>query len=644
MRSFRLLSIELVGGDRQVDFDQDFSIIRGSISSGKTTLIRLIRALLGSMPSNLPPEVGVVRSVRGIVAFDDEYWIIDRPLVETATATVQLARIEPPVEDLSSMSGQDLLSLATLEGLRLPAERATKTELLTYRSWILGKLGIPEVSVPRARSDASSQATAVTINDWLIYCIVRDSDLDTSVFRHSDTFLDRKRQAVFEINYQLYSEQLAQLQADLRSVELQLGTLENTNAVVSQFLIGTEIASLEEVDTRLAQNQTDLDELSSARRALGRDARRLTGAADLYDQIATLEGRVAEVRDETVSIDLNIKELADLRSSLQAQSKRLVRAIVADEWLVDFDFVVCPRCGTEVDPGRVPVDHCYLCLQQPEGAAQSDQLIAEQQRIASQIAETDELLEIRREEASSVRRTLAELQDKLGNRHAELDRRSEEFVSARSDEMIDQASRAAKLTAEIQQLRQMRLLFERFSDSEARRNELEVEQQRLTEAVADRKAEVDTDSELVQSLEQRFQTYLERLNISVSSLPTSGAINRRTYMPEVSGRKFDSLSSQGLSVLVNVAHALAHHTISIDKGLALPGLLVLDGLSNNVGHEGFDQDRLNDVYRLLIEETTNYEGRLQVIASDNDVPEFALESVAVELSTDDRLIRSGRSS
>jgi hypothetical protein len=47
--------------------------------------------------------------------------------------------------------------------------------------------------------------------------------------------------------------------------------------------------------------------------------------------------------------------------------------------------------------------------------------------------------------------------------------------------------------------------------------------------------------------------------------------------------------SQGLKKLVNIAHALAHHTVAIDRNLPMPGLLVLDGLSANGGHEGFDQ-------------------------------------------------------
>lgn len=49
----------------------------------------------------------------------------------------------------------------------------------------------------------------------------------------------------------------------------------------------------------------------------------------------------------------------------------------------------------------------------------------------------------------------------------------------------------------------------------------------------------------------------------------------------------------------------------------MPGLLILDGLSANAGREGFDQDRIHDVYRLLSAVADQYRDALQVAAVDN---------------------------
>ena len=119
-------------------------------------------------------------------------------------------------------------------------------------------------------------------------------------------------------------------------------------------------------------------------------------------------------------------------------------------------------------------------------------------------------------------------------------------------------------------------------------------------------------------------------------------------MPEVSGRSFDELSSQGLKTLVNIAHALAHHTVAIDRSLPLPGLLILDGISANSGQEGLSFDRIRDAYRLLsqVAADESYHGELQIIAVDNELSrEIVVElvqRVALELAQEDRLIRIPR--
>ena len=147
-------------------------------------------------------------------------------------------------------------------------------------------------------------------------------------------------------------------------------------------------------------------------------------------------------------------------------------------------------------------------------------------------------------------------------------------------------------------------------------------------------------AEHVAALERRLYEYLEQLHVPVLGDMLSAVIDRQTYLPIVSGRRFDELSSQGLEVLVNVAHALAHHTVAIDRGLPLPGFLVLDGLSSNVGREGFDAARVQDIYRLILSVADRYGDQLQLIAVDNDPPHFMDDYNVLTLEQNDRLIRT----
>ena len=96
---------------------------------------------------------------------------------------------------------------------------------------------------------------------------------------------------------------------------------------------------------------------------------------------------------------------------------------------------------------------------------------------------------------------------------------------------------------------------------------------------------------------------------------------------------------------MNVAHALAHHTVAIDRGLDMPGLLILDGVSANSGKEGLEGDRIVDMYKLFDEVASEYGEQLQLIIVDNDLPpEVADEmsnKIVLTLSQEARLIGSG---
>lgn len=637
MHELQIHSLHLVGGDREIRFNPGFSVIKGTITSGKTTLVRLIRAMLGRVPAHLPPETGVIRSARGRVRIASEIWVVDRPLVTTQTAVVSLSRRGDSGSD-SDNAPEIIAADAIFDTLRLPAVAATHSEPQTYQTWLLERIGLPEVSVPRARTVVTSPPTPVTINDWLLYCIIRDEELDTSVFGHKDTFTDRKRRAVFELIYGIYDDEVAKLEAELRSIELRLENIERTDEAVRGFLQGTPLSDLDVIDHQLDEARSSLANLSRLSSELAAQAHDKSASVGLRQQIAEVEIGLSKQERQLSAARNNLNDLADLHTTLNAQSQRLTRAIVAGEWLVDFDFMVCPRCGTGVKASRSDPAHCYLCLQEPQRGDFHDQLVKEQERIASQIVETEELIANRSHEVSLLEPRLAEERRGLDRLNEELVHRTADFVSVHSDAMASYASERTQVQADVQRLNEYRELFVRFSDRDRLRSQLEEQRADLSDVLASRAALSERSERLIRDLELRFLNYLERLHISLSDLPLTASIDRKTYLPAISNRPFDELSSQGLTVLVNVAHALAHHTVSIDHELPLPGLLVLDGLSSNVGHEGFDLARRDDTYRLLMEEVNRYQGRLQVIALDNDVPSFAFDSVVLTLTTEDRLV------
>jgi hypothetical protein len=624
-RKVQIDFLELSGGGREIFFRPDLNLIQGEISTGKSTLVRLIRSLLGAVPSDLPPETGYVRGLRSEVVLGGEAWRLFRPLTTSDSAPVDIT-------EEHAGRGREPLSL------RLPAGGREQP----FSRFLLERISLPVVSVPKARTNPAGAMISVTMTDWLGYCVIPGEEIDTQIFGHNHPFRDSKRRWVFELIYGYYNAEVAQKAADLRSAELRISALERDEEMVRAFLAATPFANVATLEAQLAQRIEELESLREQRVGVSRVVDDIPSVRDVRNSLIELQERRSNVEQEIRRLEGQVRDLGDLRKQLSSQSSRLTRAIVADEWLVDFDFVVCPRCGSEIDPVRTDPDHCYLCLQLPSQAASRDDLLSEQSRISAQITETDSVRSLREQSLDLSRveaRNLAESAEQL---NAQLNRLTAAFVSEQASRIEFYAAMEARLEADVRRMYEYLEVHAKVQNHDIERDELEATRDRLLGEIQALELNTASTEDSVRALESRMLEYLLELNVPQFDEPLTVKINRKNYLPEVSGRSFDELSSQGLKTLVNIAHALAHHTVAIDKNLPLPGFLVLDGLSANAGYEGFDVARVADIYNLLRRVAERYGEDLQIIAVDNEIPRRILlefsDRVALTLSHDNRLI------
>ncbi|WP_218009686.1 hypothetical protein [Actinomadura kijaniata] len=623
----RINKVELVGGGRQVFFGSGLNVIFGDITTGKTTLVRLIRGLLGVMPDGLAPETQRITGILGDVLLGDSNWRIYRPRAASRSAMIEIAEQivtdrRPPV------------------AMRLPAAGSGQN----YSSFMLDQLSIPVVSVPQARTRPTDKLTPITMTDWLGYCIIAGDELDTQVFGHLHPFRNIKRRWVFELIYGYFDPELARLVATLGSIDLQLQALDQESTVLEKFLAETPFADSSALQLRLRDRQTELMLLRQKSSEIATSVAEVPGAQESRETLLALRGRRTDIGDRESRLQAQIADLRDLHRQLKSQSARITRAIVADEWLVDFDFVVCPRCGTDVDADRGTEATCYLCLQEHTTSVSRDQLLAEQDRIGSQILETEELIEKRSVTHKIIKDEMLSLDREIEEMAERLDRQTASFISDRATTLENLAAEQARLEADVARLNEYLALLRKFQNTSQRRSELEDSRDELSAEIESKElGKVDAE-EHVRALEQRMLEYLHELHIPQFGDELSVKINRTTFLPIIAGRSFEELSSQGLKTLVNIAHALAHHTVAIDRDLPLPGFLIIDGISANSGSEGFDRARVADVYRLLKQVGEEYEDELQIIAVDNeplkDLVLELLDSTVLVLRQNDRLIRT----
>lgn len=616
----RINSIDLIGTSRSVAFGPGLNIITGPIASGKSTLLRMCHALLGAGIDDYPPEArNSVTALAGELTLGSADYTVVRPFVSTRTAKV----------DISSST----------EAIRLPALQLDHTASHTYVQWLLRTLGLPEVKVPSAPTRPESDLTSVSINDYLLYCVLPQETIDNSVFGHRDAFRNIKRKYVFEILYGLYDPRVFRVQEEFNDVSGRLNGLHGRAQSFEHLVRGTPwqnraalIAALNESTAKLATLDSNSQELASTPTIA-------PAAQQLRRRMLTLDDTIATLTAQHDHELESIRQLEVLIRQLESQSKRLTRAIVAKRYLTDFEFAICPRCGSDVAPDRGDTDDkCMLCLQPPAPTLDRSAFVTEQDRLAAQIEETRELSENRRRSVSTMAIKLETLNTERISVGFELNQATASYVSDAAEAIAQAASRRPRLEAEISRLKDYLQLFGKLD-----------EVAREIEILSSRKAELEGELEQLKTrrdesegriihLESAFETSLERIGIPRFGDTPSAKLDRTTYLPVVDGRRFDELSSQGLQVLVNVAHAAAHQRTCLDLNLNLPNVLLIDGLTTNVGQEGFDLERVHSAYRFLMELGEEFGDLLQIIVADGNVPPEAEQFIRLRLSEDDRLI------
>jgi len=619
----RVRYIALRGTERRYDFEPGLNIIQGEIATGKSSLMQLIHGLFGSGLDNLIPEIHQqVTHVEGAVVLGDEEYTIVRPVTSTATAKVEIA-------------GRN-------EALRLPALTVDATADRTYGQWLLEKLGLPQIEVPISETRLDSPTTPVSINDYFLYCHLRWNEIDTSVFGHHDPFKNKKRIVVFRVVYGLYDADVARLEEQLRASSQRYRDAQHKVEILEQTFSGTPFENRAELLQQRGASQRALVSLEMTVAEEGKNARE--GAANA-PQVQQLRETVVDLDREIVRLRLaeadelrSAEQLRQLVEQLRAQSRRLTKSIVADRFLLDYDFYRCPRCNSRVDASRAESHLCYLCLQTPAPAVTRADLENEQVRLDRQLEETQDLIANHETTAQRIGEALGDAVRQREQGGKELDYYMRTYISDSTERVAALAAERAQLQADVKRYTDYLEILSRLESTSAEIAKLEREIDRLRNELELAQSRQTDIGERFDYLDDRLERLLDAFAAPRSAERRPAYVNRTTFLPIVDGRPFDNLHSPGLTVQVNVAYAVANHLAAINFDLPLPNVLLIDGFTSNIGAEGADPERRRKMYNYLVELSRRHGERLQVIVADNDVPDFAQEFVRVTLSEGDRLI------
>ena len=614
--------VSLVGTSRTVEFESGLNVILSSTTTGKTSLMRLLRVLLGSDYDGIIPELRRVSDVSGSLVVGDGQVAVVRRLTQSDNAPVDVATDD--------------------QARRLPAMRSDRKGQPTYGDWLIEELELPHLRVPTAPSrPAESATTPVSISDYLRYCRITQEQIDVDVLGSSNFFTDYKRRIAFRIYFGSYDVRVAELQEELRGVEAELRSITSGSSAFDEFLEGTALSNRAQIESELARAKVRLEEVAAERSGFPLAARDTPTAVRASTRLQKLDRELVDLQARRESETLSIEQMADLTKQLRAQSVRLTKAVVAGSHLVDFDFLVCPRCGHGVQPDRGDDEHCYLCLQIPAEEPTREDLIVEQARIDAQIDEAEELESQHRKSVEEIDTTTTDLHGRRSSVSAELEEATRNFVSDRADQIASLAADQAGAEATIARCEEFLDLLAKADRARAQAEQLHARRATIERELSRAERSDDAAQRRLKHMERRFSALVEALELPEfeTDADPRAAIDPANYEPIVNGRPIDKHSG-GMRLMINVAYMLAVHETTLDLGLKVPSLLMIDGITKNLGRGVYDSRRYDLIWEQLAALHRDRYDELQIIVAANDIPTFIkdLDVVRLQMSDDDRLV------
>jgi hypothetical protein len=618
--SFKIRKVRLIAATRSYewDFSDGVNVIEGPVGVGKTSLLELIRYGLGGNALLSETVRAVGRQLALSVEIAGEHLILMRGIA------TQKSRI----------------TVHDDEGRPLATTRTGQAEEGDSISrFLLGKLSIPSVKVPRSRANPAGRQTSISFNDIYDYIYLQQTEIDRSTINHVDGVRDPKRRSTFELIYGLIDKQTAELQVQLGTLATEIEEAQRSAREVDGFVETVELPGREALEQRIRSTR-------GAEEALERDLARLRAEMRAADAGANPALREAEELADRLTAAVTRREralaqvenLERLRAQVALDEQRTVKAMFAGAELAAIEFRTCPRCLQQLskvdqNPGR-----CGLCGQPEPAAVVSVTLEDELERLRGQLGETDMLLAEAQAQAGQAD---AEVQD-LEVRSAQARRGADEQARHSVAPFVDRVAQFSEQLGELRSLRRA------DTESLAVRGEVERRHERIADlrkrqgTLAEKLGRVQAEREeamtRVEELSEAFDEILREFQIPWYQ---ASEVDRTTYLPMVGGKRLEQLSSGGMKTLVNDAYFLAgfSYALRAPHETLLPALMVIDTPRKNFGSNPEDKRTSERVYRWMRRLQDSYKpASFQLIVADNDIPAEAEQFNVITFSYDSPLI------
>lgn len=604
----------------KINFSETVTFLHGPVSTGKSTVARIVDYCLGGHLENTPALQKEFIAAELALSLGRYECTIERSADDTQSVRLTWSG---PAGDIGSVN-------APLHPQKISF--FDDAEIYNLSDAIFHLCEVSPIKVRQRSHDPDSPLIRLSFRDIWWYCYLDQTHLDSSFFRLEDTFRGRKSQDAMRFFTGLHSERLSQLDDDLSKTideqRFKREAVKQIRSFMNDFKLGSEfdiICQLQTAEQELAEAKRRRNELERNRSA------QIHPTDALRDELRRLSAEIENLLQAiSESKELTAEQRA-LRAELITAKVKAERVDRAKKILEGAQYCRCPECGNDLSDRSHNDMRCRLCGSDFNfhGNVTSSELEALRRDLNERIDQITDSINLRELELGHTERQLEQAQRQKASLDEQLQEELARYDSAFVESIRGIEMEIATQVERIAFLHKLQKMPQAINELEVEAGALQGKIDGLRTSITEERNRLNAADKNIEAIAEEFKRIMLSVSFPGVSAEDKVVIDPRNWKPMVIHEdvvwNFWEAGSGGKKTLFNVCYALAIHSIALQRSLPVPGLLIIDSPTKNISEDEnpeLVQSLYAEIYRLARDQNDN---RLQFLLIDSDLVAPSIE-------------------
>ncbi|RQO79326.1 hypothetical protein DBR40_02895 [Pedobacter sp. KBW01] len=613
--NFYSLNLNCRKSQETIDLDHQVLFFHGKVSSGKSSIARLINFCLGG---SLERTIAIQKELISVsleLGVGKYKVLLERNAASSANVTATC------VDDQGK-------SFAVNVPVNAALAPVYANKVYSLSDLIFYLLDINVLRVPAKKNDQeSSSLVRLTLKNFMWYCYLDQSKLDSSFFRLEDGTKTRSSKEILKYVFQYSTQKLIELQEKLQKKKKERFSKQLTAEGLREFLKKFEFSNEDEINLLETKTKNKLEKAKEEKKKVEQGYTSSTHTVDqLRHSIREIIDDLTRLEQGVIDIDKRIEQQESLKSELVASKFKVAKNQTVANVFHGIAFVNCPDCGTNISKRKVQEDSCKLCLSpvgidKPEASQQSELI---QIDLTERIKELESSIDLHKKALNKSKKEFGAKQKIRRELDQKLQHDLKQYESVFLSNVRSLDNTVSTLNERLKSIQRMKVMPREITKLENEAIDIIKEERELKRKINEETANFVRGEQLIEELEKTFLKIMNDVGMPGVSKKDKVSINRSTWEVNIlpAGEdylrwNFYNAGSGGKKTLFNSCFLLAIHIVASKNNLPLPTFIIIDTPMKNIDKE-VNSDIFKSFFDLLYKVASTVLDKTQIIIIENN--------------------------